>query len=72
MVWIVILALGFVIGLVIGRWWTPVIAAAFGAWIWRTTGVEIAHWFLGLLAGGFAALGIGAGVAARRLLKSSR
>ena len=65
MVWIAILALGFAIGLVVGRWWTLVLAVGFAAWIWATTEVEIPHWLLALFYGGASALAISAGVAVR-------
>lgn len=69
MIWAVILALGFVIGVAVGRWWALVIAVAFGAWIWADTDVEVPHWLLATMYGGIAAIGIGAGVATRRRLK---
>ena len=69
MICIVILAIGFVIGLAVGRWWALALAVAFAAWIWRTIGVEIPHWLLGMFFGGFAAIGIAAGVALRRRLR---
>ena len=66
MVWLVVLALGLVIGLILGRWWALVAALAFAVWIWATTDVEVAHWFLGLAYGGAAAIGIAVGVALRK------
>ena len=62
----VVVVLGFALGLAIGRWWTLIAAIAAWIWIWSTTGVdEVPHWFLGLLYGGAAAIGIAAGVALR-------
>ena len=62
----VVVVLGFALGLAIGRWWTLIAAIAAWIWIWSSTGVdEVPHWFLGLLYGGAAAIGIAAGVALR-------
>lgn len=72
MVWIVTLTTGFVIGFATGRWLTFALAAAFGVWIWRTTRVEVPHWFLGLMYGGIAAIGITTGMTLRRWLTRAR
>jgi hypothetical protein len=69
MIWTVILGVGLILGVVVGRWWALLAAVAFGVWIWRNTGVEISHEFLGFVSGGFAAIGIAAGVFVRRRLK---
>ena len=62
----IVVVLGFALGLAIGRWWTLIVAIAAWIWIWSITGVdEVPHWFLGLLYGGAAAIGIAAGVALR-------
>jgi hypothetical protein len=67
--WIVVLAIGLVLGFAMGRWLTLVLAVAFGAWIWSTTGIEIPHWLLGLLYGSAGAIGIATGVAARAMFR---
>jgi hypothetical protein len=66
MIWVAVLAVGFVIGLAVGRWWALAPAAGLAAWIWATTDVEIPHWLLALLYGGVAAIGISAGVTVRK------
>jgi hypothetical protein len=69
MIWTVTLAMGFFIGVVVGRWWALLAAVVFGVLVWRNTHVEISHAFLGLVYGGFAATGIATGVFVRRRLK---
>jgi hypothetical protein len=62
----VVVTLGFALGLVIGRWWTLIAAVAVWIWIWSSTGVdEVPPWFLGLLYGGAATIGIAGGVGLR-------
>jgi hypothetical protein len=34
MLWAVIFAAGFLIGLLVGRWWSLVVPAAFAGWTW--------------------------------------
>jgi hypothetical protein len=61
------LVLGFLLGLVVNRWWALAAAVGVGIWIWSSTGVdEVPHWFLACLYGGVAAIGIAGGVAVRR------
>jgi len=58
----VALVLGFVVGLLVGRWWALAAALAAGVWITLSTGVdEVPPWFLGLVYGGFAGAGIALG-----------
>ena len=65
-----VVALGFALGLIVGRWWTILAAIAAGVWILSRTGVdEVPHWFLGLLYGGCAAIGIALGIALRSRMK---
>jgi len=71
-IYLIIIGIGFLIGLAIGRWWALGIAAGFGIWIGVETHVdEVPHWFLGLADGAIAALCIAAGIAARRALRST-
>ena len=71
-IWLIIIGIGFLIGLAIGRWWALAVAVALGIWIGVETDIdEVPHWFLGLAYGAIAALGIAAGIAARRALSST-
>jgi len=55
-IFVAVLACGFAIGLLIGRWWIVLAPVAFGVWIAATTGVdEVPPWFLGL---GYAVAGV--------------
>ena len=65
---LVIGAAGFLLGLLVGRWWALVAAVALGAYIAVESEVEVPSWFLALLYGGLAALAIACGIAARRML----
>jgi hypothetical protein len=59
-------------GLLVGRWWTLLAAVGIGAWIGRTTEVELSHWFLGLGYAAVAAVGIAGGLGVRRVLRSDQ
>jgi hypothetical protein len=62
----VIIAAGFAVGIVVGRWWALTAAVAFGASIvWRTQ-VEVSPLLLGSAYGALAAIGISGGVLVRR------
>ena len=61
---------GFILGLIVGRWWALAAAAALGAWIAVNTEVEIPHWILGAWYAALSAAGIAAGVAIRRRVLS--
>jgi hypothetical protein len=62
---------GFILGLIVGRWWALVAPAAFGAWIAvNTPVVDVPPWFLGAGLAALPAIGIAAGVAGRRWMRS--
>ena len=61
---------GFLLGLLVGRWWALAGAAAAGIWIALWEEVEIPGWLYGLLAGGLAGLGVAVGVFLRRRLST--
>jgi hypothetical protein len=63
-----LLAGGFVVGLLVGRWFALLAAVGIG----RTTEVELPHWFLGLGYAAVAAVGIAAGLGVRRVLRSDQ
>ena len=54
------------LGVVLGRWGTPLAAAGVGLWVGLTEAVEVPGWFLGLAYAGLSALGIAVGVFLRR------
>jgi hypothetical protein len=59
---------GFVLGIVIGRWWALLPAVAFGLWAGTTEEVEVSGRVIGLGYRGLSGLGVASGVAARRLV----
>jgi hypothetical protein len=62
---------GFILGLIVGRWWALAAAAALGAWIALITEVnEVPAWYLGAGYATLTAVGIAAGVGCRRLMRS--
>ena len=61
---------GLILGLIIGRWWALAGAAALGAWMALITEVEVPGWYLGAGYATLTAVGIAAGVGARRLMRS--
>ena len=64
---------GIVLGLLVGRWWALVPAAALGIWISQATEVEaVPGWYLGLVYALLGAVGIAAGVLVRRRLPGRR
>jgi hypothetical protein len=60
---------GFVLGLVVGRWWLLVLPAGLGLWVGLTEEIEIPGWFLGAAYAALSAAGVGLGVLARRLAR---
>ena len=67
MAYLVAIGVGFVIGLIVGRWWALLAGVAFAFWIGATTDVdEVPPWFLALGFGVVAVGAIAAGVAVRR------
>jgi hypothetical protein len=65
----VLVGAGFILGVVVGRWWALAPAVGFGAWIAVVSELdEVPGWFLGLWYGPLGCVGIGAGVAVRRAI----
>jgi hypothetical protein len=60
---------GFLIGLVVGRWWALVLPAAFAAWILTGDTGDVPVWAVALFTAGIAALGVLVGVAVRRVTR---
>lgn len=63
MIWAAILVAGFLVGLVVGRWWSLVVAVVLAGWIWAEwDDIEVPSWLLALVYGCAAALAIAFGV----------
>jgi hypothetical protein len=66
---------GFLLGLILGRWWALIAAAAVGVLAAVFEEIELEGWFLGLMYAVLAAVGISIGILtrhfARRLSKPS-
>lgn len=58
---------GFLLGLVLGRWWALAAALPVGVWIGLAEEVEVPGWFLGAAYAILAGAGIAAGVVLRRV-----
>jgi hypothetical protein len=72
MVTLVLVAGGFVAGLVVRRWWALVLPAGLGVWIALKSELEVPGWFLGLYYGALAGVGVGLGVLVGRRLARGR
>ena len=61
---------GFVLGLLVGRWWALAVPVGFGAWVAIVAGeLEVPDWFLGLVEGGIGCVSVGVGIVVRRLIR---
>jgi hypothetical protein len=63
----VLVGAGFVLGLVVGRWWALIAAAVVGVLAAVFEEIELEGWFLGLVSAVLAAIGISIGILTRRL-----
>jgi hypothetical protein len=68
----VLLGAGFILGLLVGRWWALSAAIGFGVWVAAAAEVEVPGWFLGAWYGVIGCAGIGGGVAVRRATRRLR
>ena len=59
---------GFVLGLIVGRWWALTAAAAVGVLAAVFEEIELEGWFLGLMYAVLAAIGISIGILTRRFV----
>ena len=62
----VLVGAGFLLGLIVGRWWALGAAAAVGIFAAVFEEIEVEGWFLGLLYAVLAAVGISIGILTRR------
>jgi predicted lysophospholipase L1 biosynthesis ABC-type transport system permease subunit len=71
--YLIVVAAGLALGLVVGRWWTLFAAVGVGAWVALSTGVdEVPPWFLGTAYAGLAAFAIAVGVSVHQLRRHRR
>lgn len=63
---LILIAAGFVLGVIVGRWWVLLAPIAFGVWIGATEEVEVSGWVIGVAYGGLAAIGTALGLLVRR------
>lgn len=59
---------GFILGVLVGRWWALAPAVVFGVWIAIVSEVEVPDWFLGLMYGVIGYVSIGTGIVVRRAI----
>ena len=63
----ILIAAGFTLGLLVGRWWALTAAIGFGVWVAIVSEVvEVPGWLLGLWYGAIGCVGICTGIAVRR------
>jgi hypothetical protein len=68
----VLLVGGFLVGLMVGRWWALIAALAVGAWIAAVSEVEVPSLYLGVVYAVLSGLGIAAGISLRRTMRTDR
>jgi hypothetical protein len=69
---IVVIGGGFLIGIVVGRWWAFLVPAVLGIWAGLTfTDLEVPAAWIGLIYAGGAAIGVLLGLVTRRALARS-
>ena len=60
---------GFVLGLIVGRWWSLAAAAAVGVWLGLWSEVdEVPSWYYGIASAVVASASISAGILVRRVV----
>lgn len=59
---------GFILGVLVGRWWALAPAVGFGVWIAIVSEVQVPGWFLGLMYGVIGCASIGTGIVVRRAI----
>ena len=67
-----LIAAGFTLGLLVGRWWALTAAVGFGVWVGIASELEVPGWFLGVWYGAIGCVGIGTGIAVRRAIHRLR
>jgi hypothetical protein len=68
----VLIAVGLILGLLVGRWWALIAAIGFGVWVTVRSEVEVPGWFLGLWYGAIGCVAIGTGIGVRRAIHRLR
>jgi hypothetical protein len=59
---------GFILGVLVGRWWALAPALGFAVWIAIASEVEVPGWFLGLGYGVIGCASIASGIVVRRAI----
>ena len=63
---------GFVLGLVVGRWWALAAPIAFGIWVTAVSELEVPGWLIGGIWGPDRLRRVAGGVLLRRYLRRQR
>ena len=66
MTYLVLLAAGLLVGLLVGRWWALALPAALGVWIGLTEELELGGALVGAVYGGTTGCGVAVGVGLRK------
>ena len=67
-----LIAVGFILGLVVDRWWAVAAPIGFGVWVAIVSEVEVPGWFSGVWYGAIGCVGICTGIFARRAIHRLR
>ena len=67
-----LIAVGFILGLLVGRLWALTVAIGFGEWVATVSELEVPSWFFGLVYGAVGCVAIGTGIAVRRAIDRLR
>jgi hypothetical protein len=69
----VLIAVGFILGLLVGRWWAVTPAVGFGVWVAIASHLdEVPGWLLGIWYGAIGCMGVVTGIAVRRAIHRLR
>ena len=59
---------GFIVGVLVGRWWALAPALGFAVWIAIASGLEVPGWFLGLMCRRYRVRDIATGIVVHRAI----
>ena len=63
-----VIGAGFILGVLVARWWALAPALAFAVWVAIASEVEVPGWLLGLMYGATGCASIASGIAVRRAI----